>query len=101
VTFTAVVRNNSATVAAENVQTNFPIDSKFTFVSASSSAGTCSGTGPVVCTLGTLAVGATETVTIVLTNKTAGVASSTMTVSTDTTDSDAGNDTAGEYTTLQ
>jgi hypothetical protein len=100
VTYTAVVRNNS-TVDAANVQTSFTVGSNFTFVSVSTTAGTCSGTATITCSLGTLAAGASETVTITLNNKTAGTVSSSITVSTDTTDSNAGNDTAGEYTTLQ
>ncbi|MGB8003021.1 MAG: DUF11 domain-containing protein [Gaiellaceae bacterium] len=63
-TYTLTVRNLSA-VAATNVVLTSRIPVRSTFVSASSSQGSCTGTVPVTCALGSIAAGATAQVTIV------------------------------------
>jgi uncharacterized repeat protein (TIGR01451 family) len=64
-TYTLVVRNRSS-VDATNVVLTHRLPARSTFVSATASQGTCTGTGPVNCALGTLAAGATAQVTVVV-----------------------------------
>lgn len=63
-TYTFHVRNLGGTDAT-NVKATARIPARSTFVSATASQGTCSGTAPIVCSLGGLAKGATATVTVV------------------------------------
>jgi uncharacterized repeat protein (TIGR01451 family) len=63
-TYTLRVRNVGGTDAT-NVKVTARIPARSTFVSATASQGSCTGTAPVVCSLGGLAKGATATVTLV------------------------------------
>ena len=63
-TYTATVRNYRA--AATNVTLGDWIPIRSTFVSATASQGSCTGSRPVVCSLGTIAHGASAKVTIVV-----------------------------------
>jgi uncharacterized repeat protein (TIGR01451 family) len=63
-TYTATVRNFGAAANAVSFRDTIPLRS--TFVSATASQGSCTGTRPVLCSLGTLAHGAKATVTIVV-----------------------------------
>jgi uncharacterized repeat protein (TIGR01451 family) len=64
-TYTLTVRNLSA-VDATNVVVTGRLAVRSTFVSATSSQGTCTGTGPVTCALGTLSAGTTAQITVVV-----------------------------------
>ncbi len=71
-----------------------------TFVSSSTTVGSCSGTATVTCSLGTLANGAGATVTIVVTPGSAGTLSNTAHVSATTDDPVAGNNSSSVSTTV-
>src|SRR5262249_21003329 len=71
-----------------------------TFVSATPSQGSCNGTATVKCTLGSLAKGASATVTIVVTPTTAGGISNTATVAANEFDPDLSNNSATQGTTV-
>ncbi len=72
-----------------------------TFVSATPSSGTCSGTSTVVCKLGIFPGGITATVDIVVTApNTVGTLTNTATVAAATTDPTTANNTATEMTTV-
>jgi uncharacterized repeat protein (TIGR01451 family) len=64
-TYTLTVRNLSA-VAATNVVLTSRIPVRSTFVSATSSQGTCTGTAAVTCALASIEAGATAQVTIIV-----------------------------------
>jgi uncharacterized repeat protein (TIGR01451 family) len=64
------------------------------FVSAAASPGSCSGTAPVTCDLGTLASGASATVTIVATATTSGTLTNTASVAGVESDPDTANNAA-------
>jgi uncharacterized repeat protein (TIGR01451 family) len=66
VTYTAIVTNHGSGAAATAAFQDL-ISDKTTFVSASTSQGTCAGNPTVVCNLGSLAPNASATVTIVVT----------------------------------
>ena len=63
-----------------------------TFVSATTSQGTCSGAGPVNCSLGTIASGASATISIVVTPTAVGTANLTATADAADIDTNAAND---------
>ncbi len=71
-----------------------------TFVSSSTTVGSCSGTATVTCSLGTLANGAGATVKIVVTPGSAGTLSNTAHVSATTDDPVAGNNSSSVSTTV-
>ena len=64
-TYTLVVRNRSS-VDASNVVVTDRLPARSTFVSATASQRSCTGTGPVTCALGTLAAGATAQIMVVV-----------------------------------
>ncbi len=103
VTYTIVVTNNGPGDAT-NVTLTDTLDELVAFVSATPSLGTCSeSTGTVTCAIGSLANGATATVTVVVT--TPDVAepmqiTNTVTVSGTETDPVGSNDSATEQTTV-
>ena len=84
-TYTLVVRNRSA-VDASNVVVTDRLPARSTFVSATASQGSCSGTGPVVCALGTLAAGATAQITVVVQPTAAGYITTRAAVKADQLD---------------
>ncbi len=77
-----------------------PLPADVSFVSASTTAGTCSGTSTVSCNLATLASGGSATVTIVVKAVTAGTATNTATVSSSMPDANMANNTATATTTI-
>jgi uncharacterized repeat protein (TIGR01451 family) len=98
VTFTIVVSNNGPSDAA-SVELN-DIFSGGTFVSATSSIGSCTGSGPVTCTIGTLTAGQSATITLVLNGSSVGVMSSTAAVNSTTFDPSSGNDSDTDNVTV-
>lgn len=98
-TYTLTV-NNSGPSAATGITVTDTLPAGVTFVTASTSHGFCSGTVPVNCSLGSLANGASATVTIVVKPTTAGIISNTASVTAAETDSDLANNTATAQTTV-
>ncbi len=66
ITYTITVTNAGAFPATQVVMTDPLPTSQVSFVSATSSQGTCTGTGPVTCSIGTMAPGQVVTITIVV-----------------------------------
>lgn len=95
VTFTIVVTNTSS-YPAEGVRMTDILASAFDFVSATATAGTCANAGRnVVCQLGTLAGGASATVTLVARGAAIGQATNTASVTTTTPETSDGNNQSG------
>jgi hypothetical protein len=94
-TFTAVVHNSGPDSA--NVSLSETFTGRVSVVSATSTAGTCSGTGSVTCNLGNLTNGASATVTIVVTPlPTTRTVTASANVTLDVPDTSPGNNTATE-----
>src|SRR6266511_3629721 len=97
-TYTITVTNGGPG-AAPAVMVTDTVHRRVTFVSATPTQGTCTpSTESVSCDLGTIANGASATITIVVTKSEAGVISSTAAVSGDVGDENQANDTDTEYT---
>ncbi len=94
-TYTLQVRNNGPQPAT-NVAITDPMPSGIVRTNATATQGSCAAGQPVVCSLGTLAVGATATVTIAA-GVQLGAANSTV-VNTATVSSDQGDLTPGDRT---
>lgn len=100
-TYTLTVRNNGPNNAT-GVTVTDPLLGGVTLVSATASQGTCSGTATnVTCGLGSLANGATATVTIVVTPISEGGRSNTASVAGNQTDPNLGDNSDTEPTTLK
>ena len=88
ITYSIEVTNNAANTATDAEVTDV-LPYEFTFVSATSTQGTCvNSAGTVICSLGTLAAGETATITLVVTVSVNDIDtySNTATVSADQTD---------------
>jgi uncharacterized repeat protein (TIGR01451 family) len=72
-----------------------------TLVSATTSQGTCSGMSTVTCNVGTLGVGSSATVTIVVTPQAVGSISNTATARADQPDPNPNNNSATVVTTVE
>ena len=97
-TYTLVVNNPSA-APATGVMLTDTLPSGVTFVSASSTQGTCSqADGMVTCNLGTVAGGATVTVTIVIQPTQIGTLNNSATVTAAETDPNTSNNSASATT---
>ena len=93
VTYTITVMNNGPATAS-GVTVTDPIQAGATFVSATPSQGTCSGTTTVTCSLGTLANGATASIALTVQPTGPGTLSNTATVSSAQVDSNTANNSA-------
>jgi uncharacterized repeat protein (TIGR01451 family) len=107
-TYTINVSNTDPTTpdAATNVIVTDDLKSRLDFVSATASSGSCQGPtgqghgGKVTCSLGTVSHDTTATVTIIVTPNKAGTVNNTASVSSDTTDPQANNNSDTESTTV-
>jgi uncharacterized repeat protein (TIGR01451 family)/CSLREA domain-containing protein len=92
VTYTMTVTNNGPSVATGVTLTD-TLPAGVLFISATSSSGNCNGTGPVLCSLGTLAKGASITITLVVKSTTIGSISNTTDITSNETDPNPVNNT--------
>jgi uncharacterized repeat protein (TIGR01451 family) len=99
ITYTIVV-NNAGPNSAQGVTVRDTLPTEVNFVSANSTQGTCTATGQVVCSIGTLASGASATVTISVTTTSGGVVTNTASVGSNTTDPDLTNNSSTATTTV-
>jgi uncharacterized repeat protein (TIGR01451 family) len=100
-TYTIQVQNlGLASATSGSLIDTIPVGA--TFVSSSSTQGTCSGTSTVTCALGTIVSGSSTTVTITVTAPgTATTLTNTATVNSSTTDPVGGNNSATTLTVVQ
>jgi uncharacterized repeat protein (TIGR01451 family) len=99
-TYSLVVTNNGP-ASATNVTVIDSLPSAVTYLSATSTAGTCSeANATVTCLLGTMANAATATVTIVTLAGMPSIVSNTATVSADQTDPNLNNNTSTQTETI-
>lgn len=96
-----VTVSNAGPAAAQSVSLTDTLPAGLTFVSATASQGTCSGTATIACDLGTIAANASATVTIKATPTAAGTLSNTASASSTTTDPSSANNSATAETTVQ
>ncbi|HUJ15401.1 MAG TPA: DUF11 domain-containing protein, partial [Thermoanaerobaculia bacterium] len=91
----SIVVNNAGPAPAGGATVTDILPAGTTFVSATPSQGSCSGTSTVTCSLGTIASGGTATVSLVVTlPSTPGSVSNTATVSSSNTDTNPANNSA-------
>ena len=99
-TYTVRVTNNSSSPGTGVTLTD-TLPAGVTFVSATSTQGSCSQSGgTVTCNIGTLASSATATVTIIVRPTATGTISNTATVTGAETDANPDNNTAAQSTTV-
>lgn len=92
---------NNGPAAATNVNVVDTLPAGITFGSATTTQGSCSGSGPVNCNLGSLAVGGSAIVTIAVTPSSPGQIINSATVSASESDFDSTNNTASTTTVIQ
>jgi len=93
ITWTIVVTNNGPDTDT-GVTIADPMPGGNTFVSATSSQGTCTGGAVLNCNIGTMAAGATVTITLVTTPSAAGAQTNTVTVAGARPETNTGNNQA-------
>jgi uncharacterized repeat protein (TIGR01451 family) len=93
ITWTILVKNNGPS-ADTNVQITDPMPAGNTFVSATSTKGTCTGGAVLSCNIGTMAAGETVTITLVTTPSTEGNQVNTVTVTGGRPETNTANNTA-------
>ncbi|HEX7139791.1 MAG TPA: IPTL-CTERM sorting domain-containing protein [Vicinamibacterales bacterium] len=100
ITYTITVANGGAT-GASNVVVADTLPAGMTFVSATPSQGSCNSSSPVSCSLGTVAASGSATITLKATlPATPGPVTNTATVSSDTPDSNPGNNSGSATVTV-
>ncbi len=98
-TYTLVVTNNGPNPSPATTVTDV-LPAGASFISSTTTQGSCSGTSTVTCNLGTVASGANATVTIVVRFSTAGTRTNTATVSSQAPDTNTSNNSATATTTV-
>jgi uncharacterized repeat protein (TIGR01451 family) len=96
-----ITATNNGPASATNVKVHDALPSGVTFVSSSATQGGCSGTATIDCDLGTLAVGASAIVTIVVTPTTAGQLTNIASISGAENDFDLTNNSSSTTTLIQ
>jgi aldose sugar dehydrogenase len=96
-----IIATNHGPKQATNVTVTDTLPAGVTFVSATATQGNCSGSGPVVCNLGSLDVDSSATVTIVVVPGSAGQITNSATAGATESDSDSTNNTAAVTTVIQ
>lgn len=96
-----LVASNNGPGTATNVQLADTLPAGVTFGSASTTQGSCSGNGPVNCSLGSLAAGNSAIVTITVTPSSSGQIVNSASVSATETDPDSTNNAASATTLIQ
>jgi len=104
-TYTLVARNNSPVIGATGVVVTDSLPASMKFVSATTSQGSLitppvGSTGIVTANIGSLATGATATVTITVTSSAAGVITNTASVTGTESDPNPANNTDSATTTV-
>jgi uncharacterized repeat protein (TIGR01451 family) len=93
ITWTMIVTNNGPDTAT-GVTIADPMPAGNTFVSASTTQGSCTGGAVLHCSLGTIAAGGSVTITLVTTPTAAGTVTNTVTVAGNETETNHTNNTA-------
>lgn len=96
-----IIATNNGPAAATNVIVTDALPAGLTFVSATTTQGNCNGTATVNCNLGSLAVGGSAIVTIVVTPSSTGQITNSATVTGTEPDPDTTNNTASATTLIQ
>ncbi len=89
-----IIVTNNGPAAATNINVADTLPANVTFVSSSTTQGSCSGTGTINCSIGSLANGASAVVTIIVTPTVAGQITNTASVTGAEADPDASNNSA-------
>ncbi len=105
-TYTMVAKNNSTVIGATGVTLTDTLPAGLTFVSATTSQGSLvtppvGSNGIVTANLGSLAAGATATVTVTVQASASGLLTNTANVSSNETDPNTTNNTANQATTVK
>jgi len=93
ITWTMVVTNNGPSTAT-GVKVSDPMPAGNTYVSSTTTQGTCTGGAVLNCDIGTMAAGATVTITLVTTPSAAGTQTNTSVVMGDRPETNLTNNTA-------
>jgi uncharacterized repeat protein (TIGR01451 family) len=93
ITWTMVVTNNGPS-ADTGVKITDPMPTGNTFVSATTTQGTCTGGAILNCTIGNMAAGASVTITLITTPTVAGTQTNTVAVSGDRPETNTANNQA-------
>src|SRR6185295_10644452 len=96
-----IIATNNGPAAATNVIVTDALPAGLTFVSATTTQGNCNGTATVNCNLGSLTVGASAIVTIVVTPSSAAQVTNSASVTGTEADSVLTNNTATATTLIQ
>lgn len=92
---------NGGAPGASDVQISVELPQSAAFVSTTPSRGTCAGSGPIVCSIGSLAIGAKATVTIVVKPTLRGTITASASVASSVSDPNVGNNTVSIATNVR
>lgn len=97
----AITVTNNGPSRANNVVLTENTPPQFTYVGITPSKGTCSGTAPILCAIGSMAAGETVTLSLTMTASTVGSYVNNASVAADEADTNPLNDTTNEQTTAK